>query len=261
MIPFEELAASGIDRATAARLNYRCTPDGGWEITYLDPQGKPYTYGDGVPFVRRKLKPGSDPKYLTPKDAGNRPYFSPLLPKGYLEGTKPLLITEGEKKADALTAHGFPCVGLTGVWGWVDRRGEESAHIPELLEINRHRPISIIFDSDVVIKPPVLDALWALAKWIRAPKEDGVLYSPGDVPNVVFIPSELNEEKNGADDSIVRHGADAFARLLRLARPGWIWKGSKDPKRENPPHPSLPGLSTAPIGSAHDAEFYEDVLY
>ena len=60
MIPFEELAASGIDRATAARLNYRCTPDGGWEITYLDPQGKPYTYGDGVPFVRRKLKPEID---------------------------------------------------------------------------------------------------------------------------------------------------------------------------------------------------------
>ena len=164
MIPFEELAASGIDRSTAARLNYRCTPDGGWEIPYLDPQGRPYTYGDGVPFVRRKLKPGSDPKYLTPTGAGNRPYFSPLLPKGYLEGTKPLLITEGEKKADSLTAHGFPCVGLTGVWGWVDRRGEESAHIPELLEINRHRPISIVFDSDVVIKPPVLDALWALAR-------------------------------------------------------------------------------------------------
>ena len=49
MIPFEELAASGIDRATAERLNYRCTPDGGWEIPYLDPQGQPYTYGYGVP--------------------------------------------------------------------------------------------------------------------------------------------------------------------------------------------------------------------
>ena len=62
MIPFEELAASGIDRSAAARLNYRCTPDGGWEIPYLDPQGQPYTFGDGVPFVRRKLKPGSDLK-------------------------------------------------------------------------------------------------------------------------------------------------------------------------------------------------------
>ena len=84
MIPFEELAASGIDRSTAARLNYRCNADGGWEIPYLDPQGRPYTYGDGVPFVRRKLKPGSDPKYLTPSGAGNRPYLSPLLPEGYL---------------------------------------------------------------------------------------------------------------------------------------------------------------------------------
>ena len=229
MIPFEELAASGIDRATAARLNYRCTPDGGWEIPYLDPQGQAYTYGDGVPFVRRKLKPGSDPKYLTPKGAGNRPYFSPLLPKGYLEGTKPLLITEGEKKADALTAHSFPCVGLTGVWGWKDRRGGDA--IPELSEINTERPINIVFDSDVVIKPPVLHALWALARWISGENLDGNIHGNGDVPKVVFIPSELNGEKNGADDFIVRHGADAFARLLRLARPGWIWKGSKDPKR------------------------------
>ena len=76
MIPFKELAASGIDRSTASRLNYCCTPDGGWEIPYLDAGGRPYTYGDGDPFVRRKLKPGSDPKYLTPKGAGNRPYFS-----------------------------------------------------------------------------------------------------------------------------------------------------------------------------------------
>ena len=30
---------------------------------------------------------------------------------------------------------------------------------------------------------------------------------------------ELNGEKNGADDFIVRHAADAFARQLSLARP------------------------------------------
>lgn len=90
-------------------------------------------------------------------------------------------------------------------------------------EINRNRPIKIVFDSGVVIKPQVLEAVWALASWIQAPKDDGVFYSPGDVPNVVFIPSELNGEKKGADDFIVRHGTDAFARLLRLARPAWIW--------------------------------------
>ena len=50
MIPFEELAASGIDRSTAARLNYRCTSDGGWEIPYLDPHGQPFTFGNGAPM-------------------------------------------------------------------------------------------------------------------------------------------------------------------------------------------------------------------
>ena len=227
MIPFEELAASGIDRATAERLNYRCTPDGGWEIPYLDPQGQPYTYGYGVPFVRRKLKPGSDPKYLTPRGAGNRPYFSPLLPKGYLQGFKPLIVTEGEKKADSLTAHGFPCIGLTGVYGWRDKRNGTSAPIPELAEINWKRPVRIVLDSDVVIKPQVLDALRDLTEHIVGgfyPDDPGL---GGHIPDVVFLPSELDGEKNGADDFIVRHGADAFARLLRLARPAVQWKSKK----------------------------------
>ena len=153
--------------------------------------------------------------------------FSPLLPKGYLGGTKPLLITEGEKKADSLTAHGFPCVGLTGVWGWVDRRGEESAHIPELLEINRHRPISIVFDSDVVIKPrsSMLCGLWLGGS--VGENLDLTIHGTGDVPNVVFIPSELNGEKNGADDFIVRHGADAFRSIAALGSASLDWKGSK----------------------------------
>ena len=225
MIPFEELAASGIDRSTAARLNYRCNADGGWEIPYLDPQGRPYTYGDGVPFVRRKLKPGSDPKYLTPSGAGNRPYLSPLLPEGYLGGTKPLLITEGEKKADSLTAHGFPCIGLTGVYGWRDKRSGTSAPIPELGEINWRRPVRIVFDSDVVIKPQVLDALRDLTEHIVGdfyPDDPGL---GGHIPDVVFLPSELNGEKNGADDFIVRHGADAFRRQLKVARAAVHWKG------------------------------------
>jgi phage/plasmid-associated DNA primase len=240
MIPFKELAASGIDRSTAARLNYCCTPDGGWEIPYLDAEGRPYTYGDGDSFVRRKLKPGSDPKYLTPPGAGNRPYLSPLLPKGYLQGTKPLLITEGEKKADSLTAHGFPSIGLTGVYGWRDKRSGTAAPIPELAEINWKRPVYIVFDSDVVIKPQVLDALRALTEHIVGnfyPDDPGL---GGHVPSVVFLPSGLDGEKNGADDFIVRHGADAFRRQLKVARPAVHWKGDTpifwSPEADNTHH-------------------------
>ena len=214
-----------------------------WEIPYLDPQGRPYTYGDGVPFVRRKLKPGSDPKYLTPSGAGNSPYLSPLLPEGYLGGTKPLLITEGEKKADSLTAHGFPCIGLTGVYGWRDKRSGTSAPIPELGEINWRRPVRIVFDSDVVIKPQVLDALRDLTEHIVGdfyPDDPGL---GGHIPDVVFLPSELNGEKNGADDFIVRHGADAFRRQLKVARAAVHWKGRHahllEPRsRQHAPHRS-----------------------
>ena len=136
------------------------------------------------------------------------------MPEGYLQGSKTLLITEGEKKADSLTAHGFPTIGLTGVHGWRDKRSGISAPIPELTEINWNRSVSIVFDSDITNKPQVLQALHALAELIRY--EFG-----GWIPTVTFLPSEPTGEKNGADDFLVRHGPEEFKRQLKLARPAF----------------------------------------
>ena len=51
----------------------------GWVVLFCDPKGNPYLH-QGKPFYRLKPEPdqlkGDDPpKYLTPKDAGCRPYF------------------------------------------------------------------------------------------------------------------------------------------------------------------------------------------
>ena len=54
---------------------------------------------------------------------------------------------------------------------------------------------------------------------------------------------------------------DRFSPPLHAERNGVNSKKGANPKRKNPsnpPHPSLPGLSTAPIGSAHDVESNED---
>lgn len=57
------------------------------------------------------------------------------------------------------------------------------------------------------------------------------------------------------------NSVDGFSPPLHAERNGVSSKKGEKPKRKNPsnpPHPSLPGLSTAPIGSAHDVELDDD---
>ena len=54
------------------------------------------------------------------------------------------------------------------------------------------------------------------------------------------------------------NSVDGFSPPLHAERNGVSSKEGEKPKRKNPPHPSLPGLSTAPIGSAYDVELDDD---
>ena len=57
------------------------------------------------------------------------------------------------------------------------------------------------------------------------------------------------------------NSVNSFSPPLHAERKGVILKKGEKPKQKNPsnpPHPSLPGLSTTPIGSAHDVESDED---
>ena len=140
-VPHLELIDSGIPREVHHRLSYKQVTQeqayelvgyklSGWVVLFCDANGKPYLH-KGKPFYRLKPDPeqltGDDPpKYLTPKDAGCRPYFSPLATEKKFNTCKKLFITEGEKKSDALTHYGFPCIGLSGVYGWIDKRSGEA---------------------------------------------------------------------------------------------------------------------------------------
>ena len=136
-IPHLELIESGLPREVHQRLSYRQVTReeayelvgyklSGWVVPFCDPKGNPYLHQE-KPFYRLKPDPeqfkGDDPpKYLTPKGAGCRPYFSRLATEEKYKTCKQLFFTEGEKKADAQTNHGFPCIGLSGVYGWRDKR-------------------------------------------------------------------------------------------------------------------------------------------
>jgi putative DNA primase/helicase len=155
---------------------------------------------------------------------------------------------------------GYASIGLTGVNGFKDRtdRGEsiefdapykhednedrdqapeqlsESRVLPELELIGdkyfwNHRTVYIPFDSDIVHKWQVRNALKKLAEWLQ---------SQGADVYIVLIPNELNGDKNGVDDFIVRHGVEAYEKLLAAAEPAFTWE-KKKPKFNLPTDPGL----------------------
>ena len=92
-IPHIELIESGIPKEFHHFLKYRHVTReeayelvgyklSGWVVLFCDPKGNPYLH-KGKLFYRLKpdpeqLKGDDPPKYLTPKGAGCRPYFSRL---------------------------------------------------------------------------------------------------------------------------------------------------------------------------------------
>lgn len=245
----EQALATGhrtVSAAEAKKLTGHELP--GLLITYIDPtKGKPYEILTGKwakrPFCR--LKPdweqarpaqreryadedGKLPKYLSPKSCGSRPYFSPLIDWSRVihKNSIPLTITEGEKKGDAGCAAGLPTIALSGVSTFVDRDDRDEWHggdglawdidepedeepvsrfLPELEVVNwKHRPIGIAFDSDVICKFQVEKNLEILLSHTRARAGRGF---------PILLPNEVDGSKNGLDDFIARHGADAFMKL------------------------------------------------
>ena len=126
----------------------------------------------------------------------------------HISEVRDVIITEGEKKTDCLTLHGFPTIGLAGVWSWKDRRSE--GMLPELEAINwKGRNAFIVFDSDVVTKDSVKRALKELST---------VLTLKGANVRVTTLPCDLDGTKNGADDFIVKYGKEALSHLLLISR-------------------------------------------
>lgn len=225
----EELLASGLPQETHSQLGYRVVDaetahkltghrHAGWVVPMLDPSGKPYTCDDGSDFYRLKptepvtQKDGRDAKYLSAPEQGCRPYFSPLFPESALKPGKDLDWTEGEKKCDSANHHGFATIGISGVDAWRDHRKGKSQPLPEFEDLELHkRTHRIAFDSDIVHKPEVRAAMGSFSVFLHKEHAGRVL--------ITFIPPDINGEKNGVDDFIVRHGAESYEVLRGLARP------------------------------------------
>ncbi|MEV4752160.1 DUF3854 domain-containing protein [Streptosporangium sp. NPDC049248] len=128
----------------------------------------------------------------------------------------PLWITEGSRKADAAVTAGLCCIALLGVWNWKGTPGKVTLPAWEDIAING-RDIFVAFDSDVMEKDSVAQALDRFGAWLQ--------YRGARV-QLVYLPDGENGAKIGLDDFIAAGGTieqlHSFARRIERAteRPG-----------------------------------------
>lgn len=153
----------------------------------------------------------------------NKPYFCPVLNWNEIQQKTSIdiVITEGELKGALACLKGIPTIALPGVDGFVNKiknpdGTEHREFLPDLEWLTpetdkwkktywENRNVALVFDSDIVSKWQVQRALKELAKRLRM---------KGAKPFLVLLPNEPNGDKNGIDDFIVRHGHEAFKKLI-----------------------------------------------
>lgn len=154
-------------------------------------------------------------KYDQASSAGMLVYFPPRARiGGWYAGTERTLYwTEGEKKALVLDQENLPCVGLTGVWNWVDKDHKDRGngerlhpHITEHVTIAGRAHV-IVFDADAQHNDQVMLAAQRLC---------GLLLAAGAASVRFVCPPDVAEQK-GIDDYYAAHGGEAMHALLATA--------------------------------------------
>jgi hypothetical protein len=161
------------------------------------------------PFGERELKPR---RYTNEPRMGVCAYFPRLTdwPALIADVDRPLIITEGELKAACATKHGFPTIGLGGVFNYASKELD----LPFLDELDLvcwlGRAVYIVYDSDLASNSNVCLALNRLARKLQ---------QHGANVLVGFLPSVTEGGKTGLDDFIVHQGSDELKKLLAAASP------------------------------------------
>ncbi len=150
-----------------------------------------------TPYINKDGKPL---KYLTPVGAKNILDVHPSMTARLQDATVPLIVTEGARKADALTTIGRCAISLAGVWNWVTKMSDGRRGVPlqdfESISLYDRRVI-LMFDSDARSNANVRLALGRL---------DDMLTSRGAKVEVVLPPAGPNGEKQGIDDYLAAGG-------------------------------------------------------
>jgi hypothetical protein len=223
---------SGIAQEVIVERGYRSVPDDGTGYNLLLQHGfskaqakhrpgllLPLWTTDGAqrlmiyrPDTPRLGKDGHAVKYELPQGAGVRldcpPRCQPLL----ADPTKPLWLTEGQKKDDALASHDVTALALLGVYGFKGKNpfgGTTFLTDWDYVALNG-REVRIVFDSDVMGKPTVRQALERLTEHLRR---------KGAAVRAVYLPAD-NGRKVGVDDYLAAgHTLQDLEALIEAPRP------------------------------------------
>lgn len=181
-----------------------------------------YTYRPDNPRVveqksKGKLPDGTYPckeiKYEYPKGAPMRVDCPPICQPRLADPTIPLWITEGQKKADALASQGACVIALLGVWNF--RGKNKHGGIAFLADFDyialNGRDVRIVFDSDIMTKPEVRQALDRLTEHLRRKKAR---------VTAVYLPNGADGRKVGVDDYLsAGHTLKDLEALIEAPRP------------------------------------------
>jgi hypothetical protein len=149
---------------------------------------------------------GGKPKYLQRKDTGNRLYIPHAVRPILNESSKPLYITEGEKKALKATQEGLFCIGLSGLWNWKNKGSKRLIADFDLIAL-KDRTVYIVPDKD----------------WLQ-PNKHGYRKNLKQAVNQladrlktqgakVFIVELPQGEEKGLDDYLCKHTVEEFQAL------------------------------------------------
>jgi len=180
----------------------------------LDGSNSRYVLKPDHPRIERRPEKADRPiKYEYPAGQPNVLDVPLRCRPSLTDPTVDLWITEGWKKADALAGIGKYVIALGGVWNWCHRDAQGHSGVPiddwqPILPSLNGRRVFICYDSDAASNPSVGLAERRLANFLR---------QHGAWMFIVRLPSESDGSKNGVDDFIVRHGADALDDLVDAA--------------------------------------------
>lgn len=174
-----------------------------WQLYYPelleDKKSDYYTkrYDQPIGGIKYRQPTGQSSRIFRPKD---------LNPEIMTNPDKPLIITEGEKKAIKAVQEGFICIAIPGVWNWRDKKQTETGIIPDMEKINwTNRIVYICFDNDIHDNANIQIALQGLASHFEGVGASKVI--------PVFLPQTGNK-KMGIDDYLIEAGPKAFKLIL-----------------------------------------------
>jgi len=155
-----------------------------------------------------RSKGGKIVKYETPVGARMVVDVPPAVRTWLGDPSRPLFITEGVRKADAAVSRGLCSIALLGVWnfrGANEHAGKVALPDWESIALNE-RVVYVAFDSDVMVKAEVYDALVRLK---------GFLEHRGARVLLIYLPPSEGGAKRGLDDYLA--SGRSVEELLALA--------------------------------------------